>query len=348
VIPSVLSDWVAGFLGKPVDSVTAIGSGASRQIWLINGAYVLRVDPGTGPVAGTALNLARESVIYRALADTDLPVPTLHAVSPDGCALLMEYIEGADALAAVADPSVRRAVGRDYFRCLGRMHLLDVGSLDLPGIGGAATASGGTLADLDLWSSICEQRTRRWCTPAVGFALSWLRASLVSSVRPAALCHGDAGPGNFLFADGAVTAMLDWEFVHLGDPHDDLAWVAVRNHLLGQPIEMGDGFGVWRDTTGMNVNARLVEYYRVFVLTRMAISCDASLAWKDGVEDESIRTQVLLRPWLGTAITTALGFAGCHDPGLAAVQAAAQKNLDDSPYASLLTLIPPLEPIGIP
>lgn len=46
--------------------------------------------------------------------------------------------------------------------------------------------------------------------------------------------HGDFGPNNVLFAPAgfAVAAVLDWEFCHLGDPIEDLAWCEwiVRAH----------------------------------------------------------------------------------------------------------------------
>jgi aminoglycoside phosphotransferase len=48
------------------------------------------------------------------------------------------------------------------------------------------------------------------------------------------LVHGDFGPQNLLLDPSAlaVTAVLDWEFAHLGDPVEDLAWCEwiVRTH----------------------------------------------------------------------------------------------------------------------
>lgn len=40
------------------------------------------------------------------------------------------------------------------------------------------------------------------------------------------LVHGDFGPNNVLLdpATFEVTAVVDWEFAHLGDPIEDLAW----------------------------------------------------------------------------------------------------------------------------
>ncbi len=47
--------------------------------------------------------------------------------------------------------------------------------------------------------------------------------------------HGDFGPQNVLFEDDRITALLDWEFAHIGQPVEDLAWAEwiVRTHHPG-------------------------------------------------------------------------------------------------------------------
>jgi aminoglycoside phosphotransferase len=48
------------------------------------------------------------------------------------------------------------------------------------------------------------------------------------------IVHGDFGPQNVLLAPRAwaITALVDWEWVHLGDPIEDVAWAEwiVRTH----------------------------------------------------------------------------------------------------------------------
>ena len=39
------------------------------------------------------------------------------------------------------------------------------------------------------------------------------------------LVHGDLRFGNLLHSQGRLTALLDWEMTHLGDPIEDLGWV---------------------------------------------------------------------------------------------------------------------------
>jgi aminoglycoside phosphotransferase len=68
--------------------------------------------------------------------------------------------------------------------------------------------------------------------------------------------HGDFGPQNILVSSTSmkVTALLDWEFCHLGDPIEDLAWAEwiVRRHhseALGAIPALFSGYGAtphWR------------------------------------------------------------------------------------------------------
>ncbi len=61
------------------------------------------------------------------------------------------------------------------------------------------------------------------------------------------LVHGDYGPHNMLFdpATFAVTAVLDWEWAHPGEPVEDLAWCEwiVRTHHPGETGALASLFG---------------------------------------------------------------------------------------------------------
>ena len=353
-LPNDLRRWIETALAGTLTGAARIGSGASREIWGIdvqtgNGtqSLVVRVDPGTGPVAGTALDLPREAAVYRALQGTGLPIPTLHAVEPNGRAMVMERVRGEDNVAAVDDPARRASIGRDYLTWLGRLHSLDVGTLDLSALGVPANGPDHALLDLDLWRAIMLRRATGWVAPSTELALTWLREHAPDTASATSLCHGDAGPGNFLFEGDEVTALLDWEFAHVGDPHDDLAWVAVRNHLLGRPFDVHDCYDAWKAETGIEIETWRLEYYRAFVLTRMVISCDAAIAWKQGVVDETVMTHAILRPWLGTAIVSAIRFAGGSGAALDDAEATTAQTAAESEHADFVAMIPPLEPLTV-
>jgi thiamine kinase-like enzyme len=40
--------------------------------------------------------------------------------------------------------------------------------------------------------------------------------------------HGDFRLGNLFVGRTGLAAVLDWEMVHLGDPHEDVAWATIR------------------------------------------------------------------------------------------------------------------------
>jgi len=84
---------------------------------------------------------------------------------------------------------------------------------------------------------------------ARGHAAAVLRSCgrLLPSVPPV---HGDYGPQNMLFDPGTfeVTAVLDWEWAHPGDPIEDLAWAEwiVRTHhpdRVGALDALFEGYG---------------------------------------------------------------------------------------------------------
>ncbi len=74
--------------------------------------------------------------------------------------------------------------------------------------------------------------------PSVELALRWLEARLPDQ-EEVVLVHGDFRTGNFLVTPGGLSAVLDWEFSHLGSPYEDLAWLSVRDwrfSRLDRPI----------------------------------------------------------------------------------------------------------------
>jgi aminoglycoside phosphotransferase (APT) family kinase protein len=334
-LPGELRAWIESAAGAAVSSSEPIGRGASRRIWALRlesgEELVARIDTGEGPVAGTPLTLAREADVYRALAGRGLPVPELRAVHPDGTALLCERApgrEGFDELPVAA----RRSVATDHGRRLARLHALDTGTLPLGAL--AVPAPDPTRADLELWRSIDESRSGASSSPAVAVALERLAASVPAPGRPV-LCHGDAGPGNYLHDGQRVTALLDWEFAHLGDAHDDLAWVAVRNQVLRHPIDTEATMAGWREAAGAQIEPGRLEWFRALVLTRMLISCDATLAWA-GPDAPHARVQAALQPYLALAVFEALRRAGLGEGPSGVEEAAARATWEGSPIAGVL------------
>lgn len=62
--------------------------------------------------------------------------------------------------------------------------------------------------------------------PIYAYAIRWLEQNIPPSV-PACLLHGDFRMGNVLIIPEGLSAVLDWELAHIGDPAEDLAWLCV-------------------------------------------------------------------------------------------------------------------------
>jgi aminoglycoside phosphotransferase (APT) family kinase protein len=67
--------------------------------------------------------------------------------------------------------------------------------------------------------------------------------------RPAAIVHGDFRLGNLLIDESGVTAVLDWELVHGGDPLEDLGWLCVPAWRFGGSLPVA-GVGEYETLLG--------------------------------------------------------------------------------------------------
>ena len=55
------------------------------------------------------------------------------------------------------------------------------------------------------------------------------------------LVHGDFRMGNLIVEGSTLAAVLDWELVHIGDIHEDLAWFCIRAWRFGAPESLAAG-----------------------------------------------------------------------------------------------------------
>jgi aminoglycoside phosphotransferase (APT) family kinase protein len=280
-------------------------------------------------MSGTALDLPREAAVYAALAATDVRIPRLVAARDSGDALLVERAPGKEAFASVTDETTKQAIVTDYFEALAELHGVDTEKLALPGFARPADARDHARSDLGLWRGIAASRLSESDT-LLDFTGGWLDANAPEGAARTSLCHGDAGPGNFLFDADRVTALLDWEFAHLGDPLDDLAWVAVRAQLLGGFGDLAAGYRAWSAATGLGADASRIEYYRALVLLRMAISCAVALSHA-GARAMDTTVYEMLLPYLRALLPEALARAGCRAPELEGFADAGRAAVDANP-----------------
>lgn len=74
--------------------------------------------------------------------------------------------------------------------------------------------------------------------PVFDLAFRWLADNRPEPIR-ACVVHGDFRIGNLLISESGITAVLDWELCHVGDPRSDLGWLCARAWRFGGSGEVG-------------------------------------------------------------------------------------------------------------
>ena len=172
--------------------------------------------------------LAREFAFHQLLEHNGIAVPKILGRLDDIGAFAMERVPGRPDFAGVSDAD-RDTVVEEYLQQLTRLHALDVGPFVEAGMMRASTPEGsGVLMHFEL-ERLWRLRKRR-PNPFLEFALGWLH-------RNPPLSHGRETPilwdsGQFHHENGHLTAILDLEFGHIGDPIADLTVWRMRDTLI--------------------------------------------------------------------------------------------------------------------
>jgi aminoglycoside phosphotransferase (APT) family kinase protein len=310
VLPPGVGAWLAERCGR----VTHVERAAARrQAWSIDAedgdgaarALFLRTavagDPANDPDA-----LWREARVVEAVRRLDLPVPAVRAADRDLGAVLFDRVAGGWELHL--QPAARQdVVYADYVRLLARLHQSDVDSLDLGDVL-TAPASGHAAALGPVEAAMRDRPRGEHDDPLEAFAMDWLRRHVPEGPGRTTLVHGDAGVGNFLFVEDRVTALLDWEWAHLGDPMEDLA--ALNIHASFFPSGSGPAMlAGYAAAGGAPVDLARIRFFRVENMLRSVIVLRAITARLDVRDPVALNTayRLLCERFLGDCLADAMG-----------------------------------------
>ena len=234
-LPPSLARFVAEAGGGRVLRATPHFAGASRRAWSVD------VETGSGvrPLfllrdKGDRGGSARDAAFLRALADTPVPVPAVIGTSEADGAILLSRAPGRSEFPPPGDEAERERVAAHLMAVTAALHALDPSRLALDFLSDPT----GATANADRSAPLAQARAAAralgpGADPFYTFALDWLEANRPPPPPRLALVHSDMGPGNFLYEDGRVTAIVDWEVAHVGDPMEDLAYLCLRTWRFG-------------------------------------------------------------------------------------------------------------------
>jgi aminoglycoside phosphotransferase (APT) family kinase protein len=100
---------------------------------------------------------------------------------------------------------------------------------------------------------------------------------------PLSIVHGDFNPANFLYADSKVTALIDWENTRIGDPREDLGWMALMDVLsntqvMAHPVDEGGFLAYYNKLRGLDITPEEIGYFTLFGTANIAVPVTAALA----------------------------------------------------------------------
>lgn len=222
-------------LGAAVTRAVRLAGGASKEAWAVDvadGRELLVRRAGGGVIHLDTLSLRDEYDVLVAAREAGVRVPEPLAYLGD--------LDGREAfvMARVRGETIGRRIvkapppGLDLQMAeeLAKIHSIPLERLP-------------ALPRGDLWQRLQQELDSvDEPHPAIELGLVWCRERL-PLVRPPVVGHGDFRIGNLMVDEHGLVAVLDWEFAHVSDPAEDLAWPLVRAWRFGADERRLGGIG---------------------------------------------------------------------------------------------------------
>lgn len=235
-------------------------------------AIVIRRDMANGPLEGSVTS---EFAVLEAAFEAGIEVPRPLWVEAGENALgkpliVVERVPGrqlVDLKLDVVGEGIEGCV-LQLARVLARIHSVDPRRAGVPEPAIRRPVKDHILELLDKFEGQWHRR-RMGPSPTIAAGFAWMRNNIPDGLPGPVIVHGDPTVRNMLFDQGKVTALLDWETWHLGDPGEDLAYCRMD-------VER---FMLWRDFLaeyhahgGAPFEAASERYWRMWVYLRGAVT----------------------------------------------------------------------------
>ena len=307
---SRLFTWVEKVAGGTIRSSTQTSGGNRARSWAIDvqqpdgtlAEVFLRYSPPRPPGV-EPYTTHREAQVYRAIDGLDIRAPRLIAEHPDIPAILTDRARGIAEFRRLTDAATKQAIVTEVMTDLAKLHAHPAAGIALDGGGQGPRIADHVRVELTIWRAMYDESGRP--DGLLELAFRWLDANLPDPDGPVVLVHGDAGPGNFMFHDDRLTAIIDWELAHLGDPMEDLAWFSMR--CVMEPVpDFPASLADYESAAGQRADRRRILYHRVLVSTRVVVIRHRNVT---GEFANAIVSRALNRRLLVEAMSDASGVA---------------------------------------
>lgn len=256
-IDTVVESWISEHIG-PVRTVER--QQRWRPAWFVTaerggrdiGLYVRGEREGFG-----FATVAAEAAILRTLEDHDIPVPHVHGEIAEASAVVLDLLPGEPNPCDVGDAREVDAVMDDYVDALVRAHAIDPAAFADAGL---RVPAGPHAVALDYFETFVTRyrEFKQRPEPLLEFAIEWLRRNVPSHRSTPQFVLGDTG--QYMFADGRITGLIDVELAHIGDVSHDLAGLRLRN-VTESMGDLGRVLRRYEQVSGTPLDHAAVEFH---------------------------------------------------------------------------------------
>jgi aminoglycoside phosphotransferase (APT) family kinase protein len=263
-----------------VEAIERISGGSVRHVerlprwragWFVDAScdgversFYLRGE--RGPDFPSPYSLEHEVAVHRLLEDHAIPVPHVYAVIElhDTHVMVMDRIPGHQGLEFASSDDARQSLLLTCMDYIVQMHRLDMNEVAQYGFELPRSAEDIVLSQVfrrlednylgDPWP----------LDPVIEFLRLWLRRNQPDGRTQPAFVTWDSA--QFLHDQDVLTAFIDFELAHVGDPYMDLAPLRSRDSF--EPF--GDLHGAFRryeEVTGTTIDYEVLRYYEISQLT---------------------------------------------------------------------------------
>ena len=294
-----------------VTGMKRIHGGASRQTYNIDLSckrgdeteslgVILRRDP-----EASLINTEREIefAAFRSMTAAGIPIPCALFLETDKSALgapffVMERIDvgiPGNPFQPGAFGEHQRVIGEQFFEHLGKIAKVDPAGTPISEVAETPAPEAAWSKELAYWENEIDQHELE-PQPIVRAAIRYLKANPPPPAQKLSIVHGDYRTGNFLHDEaGVITAILDWEMAHIGDPYEDRAWATDPLWSLGDEenaaalLPWAEAIAIWQKHSGCDFDPAAFAWWSLFSSVKgMGIWVTSAHTWNEGKNPDPI------------------------------------------------------------
>ena len=127
-------------------------------------------------------------------------------------------------------------------------------------------------------------------SPQLQRGMNWLEKNIPDVKEPPTIVHLDYSFNNLIIDGNKITAVLDWESSHIGDPAEDVIWTQFS---IQKEISLPDFLKRYKAGTGRDISEYRIAYARVLKCAYNAASCLSSARGFDKTDDAHINLSII-------------------------------------------------------